>query len=99
MDGLPATNAHFLKNLPPLITSFSTIPTTSPHWKEDLIKQGNKIRDALLINYPLAFGDTSGSVNDFAAIKPIDIHITPGAKPVNKSTCPRIPPGMEDDCR
>ena len=71
----------------------------SPNWKEELIKQGDIIKEALLANYPLAFGDSSGSVSDFAAIKPIEIFITAGAKPVNRSTCPRIPPGMEQDCR
>ena len=88
----------FLRNLPPLLTSFPIISTMSPNWKEELIKQGDMIKEALLVNYPLAFGDSLGSVADFAAIKPIDIHVTPGAKPVNRSTCPSILPGMEQDC-
>ena len=88
-----------MQNLPPLLTSFTPISTTSSNWKLELIKQGDLIKEALLANYPLAFGDSLGSVSDYAAIKPIEIFITAGAKPVNRSTCPRIPPGMENDCR
>ena len=82
-----------------MMTSFKIVPTTSPDWETEVIKQGEAIKAALLSNYPLAFGNVSGDVLEFAAVKPIEVFINNGEKPINRSTCPRIPPGMEDDCR
>ena len=88
-----------MKNLPPLLSSFKIVPTTSPDWETEVIKQGEAIKSALLTNYPLAFGSVSGDVSEYAAVKPIQVFINEGAKPINHSTCPRIPPGMEAACQ
>ena len=38
-------------------------------------------------------------MSEYAAVKPIQVFINKGAKPINRSTCPRIPPGMEAACQ
>ena len=92
-------NANFLQNLPPITRSFEDIPTNSTSWEEDTIKQGEEIRSELLKNYPLAFGPSDGNVSEYAAVRPVKVFVNEGARPINRSTCPKIPPGMELSCK
>ena len=91
---LPAANALFLKHPPPLV-SFPAISPSAKNWLSLVTNQGKAIKQALLKNYPLAFSDSLGDPFSFANVAPIKISVNPGARPVNRTTCPRPPAGME----
>ena len=95
---LPAANTLFLKHLPPLV-SFPPIPPSATNWLSLVTAQGKAIKQALLRSYPLAFSDTLGDPSSFANVAPIKISVNPGAKPVNRTTCPRPPAGMEKSAK
>ena len=91
---LPAPNIAFLKKLPPMRTYPHIAPSAS-NWLELVTAQGKAIREALLSDYPLAFSNELGDSADFAAVAPIKISINPGAKPINRTTCPRAPARLQ----
>ena len=93
-SNLPAPNIAFLKNPPPMKT-YPPMAYSSSNWLELVTAQGKAIRQALLSNYPLAFSDELGNSTNYAAVAPIKISINPGAKPINRTTCPRAPAGLK----
>ena len=95
---IPKANADFLLNPPDLI-EFPEIPKDDKNWKELVTKQGQEMKEKLLENYPLAFGNSDSEVLQYAAVEPIKISVNPGAKPINRSSGPRVPPGMESSSK
>ena len=75
--------------------SFPPISPSATNWLILVTAQSKAIKQALLKNYPLAFSDNLGDSSSFANVAPIKIIVNPGAKPVNRTTCPRPPAGME----
>ena len=53
-ESLPKSNIDFLNNLPP-IREFSQVKPSEKDWAQLVAKQGLKIRQALIKDYPLAF--------------------------------------------
>ena len=61
-----------------------------------MCQQGEQIRADILKDFPLAFKSPNQDVASFAAVKPITIQVNEGAKPVNRSTCAKLPAGLEE---
>ena len=57
------------------------------------------IRKSLIEDYPLAFLDSLGETTNFADVTPVKISVNLGAKPVCKTTCPRVPAGLEESSK
>ena len=75
--------------------TFPPISPSATNWLDLVIAQGKAIKQALLSNYPLAFSDELGDSSNFATVAPIKININLGAKPINRTTCPRPPAGLK----
>ena len=75
--------------------SFPPISPSATNWLTLVTAQGKAIKQALLKNYSLAFSDNLGDSSSFANVAPIKISVNPGAKPINRTTCPRPPAEME----
>ena len=91
---LPKSNLEFLNKLPPM-RDFPTINSSERNWHKLVENQGLIIRKSLIEDYPLAFSDSLGETTNFADVTPVKISIIPGAKPICKITCPRVPTGLE----
>ena len=91
---LPKSNLEFLNKLPPM-REFPTINSSEKNWHKLVENQGLLIRKTLIEDYPLAFSDSLGETTIFADVTPTKISLNPGAKPVCKTTCPRVPAGLE----
>ena len=99
LNTLQAANTLFLKSPPPMV-SFPPISPSATNWLTLVTAQGKAIKQALLKkNYSLAFSDNLGDSSSFANVPPIKKSLNPGAKPVNRTTCPRPPAGIEKSCK
>ena len=74
---------------------FPTINSSEKNWHKLVENQGLLIRKSLIEDYPLAFLDSLGETTNFVDVTPVKISINPGAKPICKTTCPRVPTGLE----
>ena len=79
--------------------SFPAISPSANNWLSLVSNQGKAIKQALLKNYSLAFSDSLVDPSSFSNVVPIKISVNPGARPVNRTTCPRPPAGMEKSAR
>ena len=96
--GLPKSNIEFLNKLPPM-RDFPTFNSSERNWHRLVEKQGLEIRKSLIEDYPLAFSDSLDESTNFADVTPVKISVNPGAKPVCKTTCRRVPAGLEESSK
>ena len=89
-------NASFLATLPALRT-YEPVDPDDPKWNSKMVAAGKPIRDDLLQDYPLGF-KRPGETDTFADVKPAQITVDEGARPINPTYCKEIPPWLESEC-
>ena len=88
-------NALFLQNLPAMRT-YSPVDPKDTDWNTKMLQKGRQIRDDLLSDYPLAFKQ-EGDTQTHADVEPVKISVDEGARPVNRTWCKELPPGLEKE--